>query len=196
MTIHEKLSLIQKEFKAKKSRYNSFGKYNFRSAEDILEALKPFNKKYDVYFTVKENLTVMGVDFPIIHSTAIMVDAKSGETIEATAIVGVDLNAKGQQMPQRFGSASSYGKKYALGNLLLIDDTADSDATNTHGKSSTASFPPTKPSLKRNSDEWQSALDYVKDNGKGSTSKIESKYNISDKDKLFLESHEIRHASL
>jgi len=196
MTIHEKLSLIQKEFKAKKSRYNSFGKYNFRSAEDILEALKPFNKKYDVYFTVKENLTVMGVDFPIIHSTAIMVDAKSGETIEATAIVGVDLNAKGQQMPQRFGSASSYGKKYALGNLLLIDDTADSDAINTHGKSSSASFPPTKPSLKRNSDEWQSALDYVKDNGKGSTSKIESKYNISDKDKLFLESHEIRHASL
>ena len=92
--------------------------------------------------------------------------------------------------------ADKYAKKYALGNLLLIDDTADSDATNTHGKSSAASFPPTKPSLKRNSDEWQSALDYVKDNGKGSTSKIESKYNISDKDKLFLESHEIRHASL
>ena len=56
------------------------------------------------------------------------------ETIEATAIVGVDLNAKGQQMPQRFGSASSYGKKYALGNLLLIDDTADADATNSHGR--------------------------------------------------------------
>ena len=196
MNIREKLSRIQYEFKSKKSRYNSFGKYNFRSAEDILESLKPLNEKYGVYFTVKENLTVMGVDFPIIHSTAIMVDAESGETIEATAIVGVDLNAKGQQMPQRFGSASSYGKKYALGNLLLIDDTADADAINTHGKSSTASFPPTKPSLKRNSDEWQSALDYVKDNGKGSTLKIESKYNISDKDKLFLESHEIRHTSL
>ena len=54
MTIHEKLSLIQQEFKAKKSRFNSFGKYNFRSAEDILEALKPFNKKYNVYFTVNE----------------------------------------------------------------------------------------------------------------------------------------------
>ena len=133
MNLKEKLSTIQNEFKAKKSRYNSFGKYNFRSAEDILEALKPYNKKYGVHFTVKENLTVMGVDFPILHSTATIVDNNSDEFIEATAIVGVDLNAKGQQMPQRFGSASSYGKKYALGNLLLIDDTADSDATNNHG---------------------------------------------------------------
>ena len=133
MNLKEKLSTIQNEFKAKKSRYNSFGKYNFRSAEDILEALKPYNKKYGVHFTVKENLTVMGVDIPIIHSTATIVDNNSDEFIEATAIVGVDLNAKGQQMPQRFGSASSYGKKYALGNLLLIDDTADSDAINDHG---------------------------------------------------------------
>ena len=133
MNLKEKLSTIQNEFKAKKSRYNSFGKYNFRSAEDILEALKPYNKKYGVHFTVKENLTVMGVDFPILHSTATIVDNNSDEFIEATAIVGVDLNAKGQQLPQRFGSASSYGKKYALGNLLLIDDTADSDAINDHG---------------------------------------------------------------
>ena len=133
MNLKEKLSTIQNEFKAKKSRYNSFGKYNFRSAEDILEALKPYNKKYGVHFTVKENLTVMGVDFPILHSTATIVDNNSDEFIEATAIVGVDLNAKGKQMPQRFGSASSYGKKYALGNLLLIDDTADSDAINDHG---------------------------------------------------------------
>ena len=57
------------------------------------------------------------------------------ETINATAVVGVDLDQKGMQMPQRFGAASSYGKKYALGNLFLIDDTQDSDATNTHGKS-------------------------------------------------------------
>jgi hypothetical protein len=126
--------MIQNEFKSKKSRYNSFGKYNFRSAEDILEALKPYNKKYNVHFTVKENLTVMGVDFPIIHSTATLVDNESDDFIDATAVVGVDLNAKGQQMPQRFGSASSYGKKYALGNLLLIDDTVDADGSNTHDK--------------------------------------------------------------
>ncbi len=138
MNIREKLSKIQHEFKAKKSRFNSFGKYNFRSAEDILEGLKPLNTKYEVHFTVKENLT-LGNDFPMIHSTAAIIDNKSGDELFATAIVGVDLNAKGQQMPQRFGSASSYGKKYALGNLLLIDDTADSDATNTHGKTNVVS---------------------------------------------------------
>tara|TARA_R100000742_G_C4273048_1_gene92474 strand:- start:713 stop:1303 length:591 start_codon:yes stop_codon:yes gene_type:complete len=133
MNIKEKLSKIQHEFKAKKSRFNNFGKYNFRSAEDILEALKPMNEKYNVHFTIKENLT-LGNEFPMIHSTATIIDNESGDEIFATAIVGVDLNAKGQQMPQRFGSASSYGKKYALGNLLLIDDTADADATNTHSK--------------------------------------------------------------
>ena len=132
MNIKEKLSKIQYEFKAKKSRFNSFGKYNFRSAEDILEALKPMNDKYNVYFIIDENLTLG--EFPIMHTTASIVDAKSGDQVTASAIVGIDLNQKGMQMPQKFGSASSYGKKYALGNLLLIDDTADSDATNTHSK--------------------------------------------------------------
>ena len=132
MNIREKLSTIQAEFKAKKSRKNSFGNYMFRSAEDILEALKPYNKEHGVYFTIRENLTLG--DFPILHSTATIVDAETGDQIEGTAVVGIDLNQKGMQMPQKFGSASSYGKKYALGNLSLIDDTADSDATNTHDK--------------------------------------------------------------
>jgi len=134
MNIREKLSSIQADFKAKKSRKNNFGNYMFRSAEDILEALKPYNNKHNVYFTINENLTLG--DFPIMHSTATIVDAESGDQITASAVVGVDLNQKGMQMPQKFGSASSYGKKYALGNLLLIDDTADADATNTHGKDS------------------------------------------------------------
>jgi hypothetical protein len=133
MNIREKLSTIQADFKAKKSRKNNFGNYMFRSAEDILEALKPYNKIHSVYFTIDENLTLG--DFPIMHSTATIVDTESGDQITASAIVGIDLNQKGMQMSQKFGSASSYGKKYALGNLLLIDDTADSDATNTHDKS-------------------------------------------------------------
>ena len=132
MNIREKLSTIQADFKAKKSRKNNFGNYMFRSAEDILEALKPYNKTQTVYFTIDENLTLG--DFPIMHSTATIVDTESGDQITASAIVGIDLNQKGMQMSQKFGSASSYGKKYALGNLLLIDDTADSDATNTHDK--------------------------------------------------------------
>ena len=129
MTINEKLATIQTKFKSKKSRFNSFGKYYFRSAEDILEATKPFIKELGVTIVINEEL----VDSSVIRSTATITDGK--ETINATAVVGVDLDQKGMQMPQRFGAASSYGKKYALGNLFLIDDTQDSDATNTHGKS-------------------------------------------------------------
>jgi len=132
MTINEKLSKIQVEFKSKKSRFNSFGKYNFRSAEDILEATKPFLKELKVTVTVDEEL--VSFDPPVMQVTATVSDGK--DEISSQAVVGVDLDQKGMQMPQRYGAASSYGKKYALGNLFLIDDTQDSDATNTHGKSS------------------------------------------------------------
>ena len=131
MTIYQKLSQIQTEFKSKKSRFNSFGKYYFRSAEDILEATKPFLNKLGVTVTISEELVVDG-PMPIIKSTATITDGDNA--IHATSIVGVDTNQKGMQAPQRFGSASSYAKKYALGNLFLIDDTQDSDATNNHGK--------------------------------------------------------------
>ena len=131
MTIYQKLSQIQTEFKSKKSRFNSFGKYYFRSAEDILEATKPFLKTLGVTVTISEELVVDG-PMPIIKSTASITDGDGA--IHATSIVGVDVNQKGMQAPQQFGSASSYAKKYALGNLFLIDDTQDSDATNNHGK--------------------------------------------------------------
>ena len=133
MNINEKLATIQTKFKSKKSRFNSFGKYNFRSAEDILEATKPFLLELGVSVTISE--TLISTDpFPILESKATITDGQSN-AIHATSIVGIDLDQKGMQMPQKFGSASSYGKKYALGNLFLIDDTADSDATNAHGKS-------------------------------------------------------------
>ena len=132
MTINEKLSKIQTKFKSKKSRFNSFGKYYFRSAEDILEAIKPFEKELGFTVTINEKFIENEI-LPMLETTATLHDDK-GMTISATAIVGVDLDQKGMQMPQRFGSASSYGKKYALGNLFLIDDTQDSDATNNHGK--------------------------------------------------------------
>ena len=120
MTINEKLSKIQVEFKSKKSRFNSFGKYYFRSAEDILEATKPYLLELGVTVTINENL-VETSPVPIIESCATISDGK--DTILATALVGIDLNQKGMQTPQQFGTASSYGKKYALGNLFLIDDT-------------------------------------------------------------------------
>jgi hypothetical protein len=160
MTLGEKLSSIQQEFKAKKSRYNSFGKYNFRSAEDILEGLKPFNAKYKVYFLVNEDIDITS-GVPVVTSTASIHDVESDQSILTKAIVGVDTNQKGMQLPQAFGSASSYGKKYALGNLLLIDDTADADATNGHGRATTPTTAPTSAPAKKD-DSFQQSIEYLK----------------------------------
>jgi hypothetical protein len=127
MTINTKLATIQTKFKSKKSRFNSFGKYYFRSAEDILEATKPYLLELGVSVVINEKLLASD-PMPILETTATITDGEN--TLNATAVVGVDLNQKGMQTPQQFGTASSYGKKYALGNLFLIDDTADSDALN------------------------------------------------------------------
>ena len=170
MTLNEKLATIQTKFKSKKSRYNSFGKYYFRSAEDILEATKPFLLELGVAVTVSESI-VTAEPFPIMETTAAISDGEN--TIEATAMVGVDLDQKGMQMPQKFGSASSYGKKYALGNLFLIDDTQDSDASNTHGKSAS------KPKLAMGTPEFDKALKYVQDGG--TVAKIKLKYDLDSK---------------
>ena len=180
MNITEKLSVIQAEFKAKKSRYNSFGKYNFRSAEDILEALKPFNVKYKVYFTVTEEIITTD-PLPIMKSTAAIHDADGGMSVECSAVVGVDLNQKGMQVPQQFGSASSYAKKYALGNLLLIDDTQDSDATNTHGRGEkmkvTMGQKPKVTLASKTDPAFNKAVEYIQTGGKLET--IKKKYALS-----------------
>jgi len=172
MTLNDKLIEIQTKFKSKKSRFNSFGKYNFRSAEDILEATKPFLKELGVSVTINEEL-ISPSDKPVIKTTALLSDGKG--QITAQAIVGVDLNQKGMQVPQQYGSASSYGKKYALGNLFLIDDTADADATNDHGKKK---FEPKKPTLTSKKDPaYEKAVQYVKAGGK--VSAIKAKYALS-----------------
>ena len=124
------LATIQTKMKAKKSSYNSFGKYYFRKSEDILEAIKPFLLEHGVYVTVNEEIAAVD-HVPMIQSTATISNGK--DAIHATAMVGVDLNQKGMQTAQQFGAASTYGKKYALGNLFLIDDTEDADAGNKHG---------------------------------------------------------------
>ena len=172
MTLTKKLTKIQTEFKSKKSRYNSFGKYYFRSAEDILEATKPFLKELDVTVTVHEEL--VSFDPPVMQVTAKLSDGK--DTIESQAVVGVDTDQKGMQMPQRYGAASSYGKKYALGNLFLIDDTQDSDATNTHGKAKTTIT---------NAD-FAKAKKYVKSGGK--VDAIKSKYTLTEAQETELQS--------
>jgi len=185
--LNQKLSVIQTELKAKKSSYNSFGKYYFRKAEDILEAVKPFLIREGVSVRVLEELVMGDHNPPIIQSTAVISDGEN--SIKATAIVGVDLEQKGMQTAQQFGAASSYGKKYALGNLFLIDDTADADSTNGHGKAAQlvgkkkvfengAQLPEANKHT-MNEEQYKKAVEFVK--GGGAISAIESKYRITPK---------------
>lgn len=174
MKLNEKLAIIQTEFKSKKSRFNSFGKYNFRSAEDILEATKPFLLRLGVSVIVTEELAESDQIFPILKTIATISDGN--DAIHAVAIVGVDLDQKGMQMPQKFGSASSYGKKYALGNLFLIDDTQDAD----HGKAE----PTPKAKLGVSDPAFDKALQFVTTGGKLET--IKAKYALSEEAELIL----------
>ena len=131
--LNQKLAIVQTKLKTKKTSYNAFGKYYFRKAEDILEAIKPFLLEQGVSVTIREEIIATD-PVPTLQSTATISDGTNA--IHATAVVGVDLKQKGMQTAQHFGAASSYGKKYALGNLFLIDDTQDADGSNDHGKKS------------------------------------------------------------
>ena len=134
----KKLTAIQNELKAPKNQYNSFGKYKYRSCEDILEAVKPLLTKHDCTLTITDGvLEVASLGF--IDATATISNGE--ESISVRAQAGIDPNRKGMDIAQSFGSSSSYARKYALNGLFLIDDTKDADATNDHGKTQTA--PPT-----------------------------------------------------
>jgi len=167
------LAQVQTKLKAKKSSYNSFGKYYFRKSEDILEAIKPFLLELDVSVVIKEQI-IATEPVPMLESTAIFSDGEN--QITATAVVGVDLTQKGMQTSQQFGAASTYGKKYALGNLLLIDDTEDADASNTHGKAAAVAA---KPKPKITVEQFNKAKDYLKNGGK--LEAIKTKYTLTSK---------------
>ncbi len=176
------LATIQTKMKAKKSSYNSFGKYYFRKSEDILEAIKPFLLEHGVTVIINEELVIIeSINAPMIKSTATISDGK--DAIHATAMVGVDLNQKGMQTAQQFGAASTYGKKYALGNLFLIDDTEDADAGNKHGVVDKIKAK-AKPAI--TADQLKKAKDYIV--AGGDINAIESKYKLTSGDKKELAS--------
>ncbi len=127
----ESLRKVQAELKAPKNQYNSFGKYNYRNAEDILEALKPLLLKHKLTLTISDDITEM-CGIPVVKATAKISDESSEVSVSAYA--GVDMNRKGMDYAQCYGASSSYARKYALNGLFLIDDTKDPDATNDHGK--------------------------------------------------------------
>ncbi|WIF95047.1 ERF family protein [Caminicella sporogenes] len=133
MAIHEKLMNIQAKLKAPKNQFNAFGKYKYRSCEDILEAVKPLLLENKVVLTITDEPLMIGDRF-YIKATAKLTDIEDGKSIEVSALAREDENKKGMDLAQVTGSTSSYARKYALNGLFCIDDTKDSDATNKHGK--------------------------------------------------------------
>ena len=131
MNIYEKLLNIQVELKCNKSQYNSFGKYKYRSCEDILEAIKPICKKYNCTLVLSDTLENIGERY-YIKATALLIDTESEDDLEAhsisnTAYAREELEKKGMDGSQITGTASSYARKYALNGLFNIDDTKDAD---------------------------------------------------------------------
>ena len=124
MEFVQRLMQVQKELKAPKGQYNSFGKYKYRSAEDILEAVKPLNIEHGLLLTLSDEPELIG-SYQYIKATATITDGKSSHSV--TAYARESLNKKGMDESQITGTASSYARKYALNGMYLIDDTKDAD---------------------------------------------------------------------
>ena len=136
MNVYEKLMNIQANLKAPKGQYNSFGKYSYRNAEDILEALKPLLKDYKATVTLKDDLLLIG-DRYYLQATATFTDIESGESVIVTSLAREEETKKGYDVSQLTGSTSSYARKYALNGLMLIDNSElDPDSINTFEKES------------------------------------------------------------
>jgi hypothetical protein len=142
----KELIQIQAELKAPKNQFNAFGKYKYRSCEDILEALKPLLLKYECTLIIEDEVKEVG-GIVFIESTASIQKEGEGrmEGRAVTAQAGIDVNRKGMDVAQCFGASSSYSRKYALNGLFLIDDSAlDPDATNDHTAKAPVKVAPTE----------------------------------------------------
>ena len=154
----EQLIRIQAELKAPKNQRNNFGKYNYRSCEDILEALKPLLSKENCTLVISDEIKELG---GLVYCEAKATISNGTNEVSVTAQAGIDPSRKGMDIAQSFGSSSSYARKYALNGLFLIDDTKDADATNTHGKEEPKQVDPASlfPELKRLFQEKANKID-------------------------------------
>lgn len=152
MNIYEKLLKAQVELKAPKGQYNSFGKYKYRSCEDILEALKPVLDKLKLTLFIKDDVIEVNTR-NYVKATIILVNTeKPDEIIETSALAREEETKKGMDGSQITGASSSYARKYALNGMFMIDDTKDSDSTNTHRKEETK---------KTSETEFKKAIDMI-----------------------------------
>jgi hypothetical protein len=167
----KELILIQNELKAPKNQFNAFGKYKYRNCEDILEALKPLLLKYECTLTMEDEVKEVGGIVFIETTVSIQKEGEGRmEGRAVTAQAGIDINRKGMDVAQSFGSSSSYARKYALSALLLIDDTKDPDSTNDHGGK--------KEELTPSHVKWNGAKDSLA-NGKVTLEQIKSVYILT-----------------
>ena len=133
MEFKEKLQKIQCELKAPKNLYNSFGKYKYRNAEGICEAVKPMLEKYKVILTLSDDIIQVGERY-YIKAAVSLKDVESDGYMDITAMARESLDKKGQDESQITGTASSYARKYALNGLFLLDDTKDADSDEYHNQ--------------------------------------------------------------
>jgi hypothetical protein len=170
----KELIAIQSELKAPKNQFNAFGKYKYRSVEDILEAVKPLLLKYECTLIIEDEVKEVG-GIVFIEATASIQKDMEGRAVTAQA--GIDINRKGMDVAQSFGSSSSYARKYALNGLFLIDDTKDPDSTNDHGGK--------KEELTPSHVKWNGAKDSLA-NGKVTLEQIKSVYILTAQNEKFL----------
>lgn len=166
MSFQEKVLKVQTDLKAPKGQRNNFGKYNYRSCEDILEAVKPLLKQASLTLMITDEIKEVG-GLTFVEARAVLFDEEG--RIETTAQAGIDPNRKGMDIAQSFGSSSSYARKYALNGLFLIDDTKDADATNDHKDD--------RKWLNKGTAEFKKAQEFLA--GKGTIEQIKSKYKLS-----------------
>lgn len=154
-TFNDRLIAVQSELKAPKGQYNNFGKYAYRSAEDILESVKPLLSKHGLSLFISDKVLDNHIG-SYIETTATVSDGES--RVEVTAQAGIDPNRKGMDIAQSYGSSASYARKYALNGLFLIDDTKDPDSTNSHSRTITRSESKTSTEVSA----FTQAIDYIK----------------------------------
>ena len=172
MELKQKLLSIQTELKAPKNQFNSFGNYNYRSCEDILEAVKPLCKKGNVLLTLSDTIKHVGERY-YVEATATLYDVETDDCISVSAYAREEETKKGMDSSQITGAASSYARKYALNGLFNIDDTKDSDSTNEgEGKHKTSPKPKPEPKqTKSDGGDYRSQLGELIKASKGKITK-------------------------
>ena len=188
LTFSQKIVAIQSELKAPKNQFNSFGKYKYRSCEDILEGVKPLLNKYGLLQTIRDEVCMVG-DRYYIQATVMVASDGKDEMVYVTALAREPENKKGMDESQITGTASSYARKYALNGMWLIDDTKDAD-TDEHQQQKERK----KPTLNSDSEKWEKAVhSFAK--GEADLTAIRKHYTLSDKDaeKLIAEATEFGH---